>query len=103
MTGNKRSGALVRRVQAGPPLLFAINEQERLERNKDAMRARLREILEKTEWETAAIRSRLVDTRAREFTGAVTFLVPDQIGPDRTTTNRTNRTNEGGEFAIIYS
>lgn len=49
------------------------------------MWARLREILEKTEWETAAIRSRLVDTRAREFPVAVTFLVPDQIGLPRIT------------------
>lgn len=49
------------------PLLFAINEKERREGGKDAERWRVREILEESEWEKAAIRSRFVDTWAREF------------------------------------
>lgn len=61
------------------PLLFATDEQERFERNKDAMRARVREIPEEIERETAAIRSRFADPQARMFPVAVTFLVPEKL------------------------
>jgi hypothetical protein len=61
------------------PLLFATDEQERFERNKDAMRARVREIPEEIERETAAIRSRFADPQARMFPVAVTLLVPERM------------------------
>jgi len=54
-------------------------EQERFERNKDAMRARVREIPEEIERETAAIRARFANPQARMFPVAVTFLVPEKM------------------------
>lgn len=54
-------------------------EQERFERNKDAMRARAREIPDEIERETAAIRARFADPQARMFPVAVTFLVPEKL------------------------
>jgi superfamily II DNA or RNA helicase len=61
-------------------LLFDDPEQERFERNKDAMRARAREIPEEIKRETAAIRARFADPQARMFPVAVTFLVPEKMG-----------------------
>ncbi len=54
-------------------------EQECFERNKDAMRARAKEIPDEIEQETEAIRARLADTRVRMFPVAVTFLVPENM------------------------
>jgi len=59
------------------PLLFDDPEMERFERNKEAMRARVREIPGEIERETAAIRTRFAGPQARMFPVAVTFLVPN--------------------------
>lgn len=61
------------------PTLFDDPEQERFERNKDAMRARAKEIPEEIKRETEAIRARFADPQARMFPVAVTFLVPEKI------------------------
>lgn len=61
-------------------LLFATEEQERFERNKDAMRARVKEIPEEIKRETEAIRARFADPQARMFPVAITFLVPEKMG-----------------------
>jgi hypothetical protein len=61
------------------PMLFATEEQERFERNKDAMRARANEIPEEIKRETEAIRARFADPQARMFPVAVTFLVPEKL------------------------
>lgn len=61
------------------PTLFATEEQERYDRNKDAMRARVKEIPEEIERETAAIRARFASPQARMFPVAVTFLVPEKM------------------------
>jgi hypothetical protein len=61
------------------PSLFDDPEQERFERNKDAMRARAKEIPEEIKRETAAIRARFADPQARMFPVAVTFLVPEKM------------------------
>ena len=61
------------------PLLFDDPEIERFERNKEAMRARVREIPVEIERETAAIRARFADPQARMFPVAVTFLVPASL------------------------
>ena len=60
-------------------LLFDDPEQERFERNKDAMRARAREIPEEIKRETAAILARFSDPQARMFPVSVTFLVPEKM------------------------
>ena len=60
------------------PSLFDDPEQERFERNKDAMRARAREIPEEIKRETAAIRARFANPQARMFPVAVTFLIPER-------------------------
>jgi SNF2 family DNA or RNA helicase len=68
------------------PLLegFDDPEQERYERNKDAMRARAKEIPEEIKRETEAIRARFADPQARMFPVAVTFLVPEKLaGTDK--------------------
>ncbi|CAK0761071.1 hypothetical protein CCP4SC76_3430002 [Gammaproteobacteria bacterium] len=59
--------------------LFDDPERERFERNKDAMRARVREIPDEITRETAAIRSRFAHPQARLFPVAVTFLVPKNL------------------------
>ena len=59
--------------------LFDDPEQQRFERNKDAMRARIKEIPEEIKRETAAIRARFVNPQARMFPVAVTFLVPEKL------------------------
>lgn len=61
------------------PLLFDDPEQTRFERNKDAMRARVREIPEEIIRETAAIRARFANPQARMFPVAVTFLIPKRM------------------------
>ena len=61
------------------PSLFDDPEQERFERNKDAMRARVKEIPEEIKRETAAIRARFANPQARMFPVAVTFLVPTKL------------------------
>jgi SNF2 family DNA or RNA helicase len=61
------------------PLLFSDPEREQFERNKDAMRARVREIPGEIERETEAIRARFADPQARMFPVAVTFLVPEKL------------------------
>jgi hypothetical protein len=60
-------------------LLFDDPEQERFERNKDAMRTRVKEIPEEIQRETSAIRERFANPQARMFPVAVTFLVPNKI------------------------
>lgn len=62
------------------PMLFATEEQERFDRNKDAMRARAKEIPGEIERETAAIKARFAKPQARMFPVAVTFFVPEKIG-----------------------
>jgi len=59
--------------------LFSDPEKEQFERNKDAMRARAREIPEEIKRETAAIRARFANPQARMFPVAVTFLVPEKL------------------------
>ena len=61
------------------PTLFDDPETERFERNKEAMRARVREIPGEIERETAAIRARFADPQARMFPVAVTFLIPQMM------------------------
>ena len=56
--------------------LFSDPEREQFDRNKDAMRARVREIPDEIKHETAAIRTRFANPQARMFPVAVTFLVP---------------------------
>jgi len=58
---------------------FSDPEKEQFERNKDAMRARAREIPEEIKRETAAIRARFANPQARMFPVAVTFLVPEKL------------------------
>jgi hypothetical protein len=65
------------------PLLFDDPERERFERNKDAMRSRLREIPDEIQRETDAIRSRFANPQARMFPVAVTFLVPESMAGGR--------------------
>jgi hypothetical protein len=61
------------------PLLFDDPEQERFERNKDAMRARAKEIPGEIKRETEAIRARFASPQARMFPVAVMFLVPEKM------------------------
>jgi hypothetical protein len=61
------------------PMLFDDPEREHFERNKDAMRARVREIPEEIIREAAAIRKRFADPQARMFPVAVMFLVPEKM------------------------
>jgi superfamily II DNA or RNA helicase len=63
------------------PLLAGFDdpEQERYERNKDAMRARVKEIPDEIKHETEAIRERFADPQARMFPVAVTFLIPEKM------------------------
>ena len=60
-------------------MLFDDPEKERFERNKDAMRARAKEIPEEIKRETEAIKSRFADPQARMFPVAVTFLIPESM------------------------
>ena len=59
--------------------LFSDLEKDQVERNKNAMRARINEIPGEIERETEAIRARFVNPQARMFPVAVTFLVPSKF------------------------
>jgi len=61
------------------PLLFSDPEMEQLERNIDALRARVRAIPAEIKRETAAIRERFTNPQTRMFPVAVTFLVPEKL------------------------
>jgi hypothetical protein len=54
-------------------------EKERFDRNKDAMRARVKEIPDEIKRETEAIQARFAEPQARMFPVAVTFLVPEKM------------------------
>jgi SNF2 family DNA or RNA helicase len=54
-------------------------EREQLERNMNSLRARVREIPDEIERETAAIKARFADPQPRMFPVAVTFLVPERL------------------------
>lgn len=54
-------------------------EREQLERNMNALRARVLEIPTEIERETAAIKARFADPQPRMFPVAVTFLVPEKL------------------------
>ena len=60
--------------------LFSDPERDQLERNKDFLRDRVKQIPGEIERETAAIRARFADPQARMFPVAVTFLVPRKMG-----------------------
>ena len=59
--------------------LFEVPEREQFERNRDALKARVRAIPDEIERETAAIRSRFANPQARLFPVAVTYLVPESL------------------------
>jgi hypothetical protein len=61
------------------PLLFDDPERDQFERNKNAMRARAKEIPGEIERETEAIKARFANPQARMFPVAVTFLVPAKL------------------------
>ena len=61
------------------PLLFDNPERDQFERNKNAMRARAKEIPGEIERETEAIKARFANPQARMFPVAVTFLVPEKL------------------------
>jgi SMC interacting uncharacterized protein involved in chromosome segregation len=54
-------------------------EREQLERNMDALRARLREIPAEIDRETAAAAARFSNLQPRLFPVAVTFLIPRRL------------------------
>ncbi len=60
------------------PTLFAV-EREQLHADRDALKARLRDIPAQRERETAALRRRYADPTVRWFPAAVTFLVPASL------------------------
>ena len=61
------------------PLLFSDPEREEFERNKNDLRARVREIPDEIERETESIRGRFANPQPRMFPVAVTFFVPDNL------------------------
>jgi superfamily II DNA or RNA helicase len=63
--------------------LFSDPEREQLERNRDALRARVKQIPEEIDKETAAVRARFDDPQPRLFPVAVTYLVPMKLAADR--------------------
>jgi SNF2 family DNA or RNA helicase len=58
---------------------WADDERRQLERNMDALRARVREIPAEIERETEAVRRRFMNPQPRMFPVAVTLLVPNRI------------------------
>jgi hypothetical protein len=60
--------------------LFSDPERDQFERNRDALKARVRSIPEEIERETAAIRSRFAAPQPRLFPVVVTYLVPEALG-----------------------
>ena len=59
--------------------LFSDPERDQLERNKDFLRDRVKQIPGEIQRETEAIRARFADPQARMFPVAVTFLVPRKM------------------------
>jgi hypothetical protein len=59
--------------------LFSDPEREQFERNRDALKARVRAIPEEIERETAAIQARYANPQPRLFPVAVTYLVPERF------------------------
>jgi hypothetical protein len=59
--------------------LFSDPERDQFERNRDALKARVKAIPGEIERETAAIRKRFADPQPRLFPVAVTYLVPESI------------------------
>ena len=59
--------------------LFSDPERDQLERNKDFLRDRVKQIPGEIQRETEAIRARFADPQARMFPVAVTFLVPERL------------------------
>jgi hypothetical protein len=59
--------------------LFDDQERDRFDRNKDAMRSRVKEIPAEIERETRAIKARFADPQARIFPVAVTFIIPERM------------------------
>ena len=64
--------------------LFSDPERDQLERNKDFLRERVKQIPGEIQLETEAIRARFADPQARMFPVAVTFLVPSRLARERT-------------------
>jgi hypothetical protein len=54
-------------------------ERQQLERNMNALRARVREIPDEIERESAAVKARFANPQPRMFPVAVTFLVPERL------------------------
>jgi superfamily II DNA or RNA helicase len=63
--------------------LFSDPEKEQFERNKDALRARVKEIPEEIEREVESIKSRFAEPQVRLFPVAVTFLVPQRLAVEK--------------------
>lgn len=59
--------------------LFSDPERKQFERNVDSLRAKVKQIPEEIERETAAIRARFADPQPRLFPVAVTYLVPEKL------------------------
>jgi len=59
--------------------LFSDPEREQFDRNKDLLRARVKEIPGEIERETAALRAKYTNPEPRMFPVAVTFLVPEKV------------------------
>jgi dsDNA-binding SOS-regulon protein len=59
--------------------LFNLVEKEQFERNMGSLKARLQQIPQEIEQETATIRSRFADPQARLFPLAVMYLVPEKL------------------------
>jgi len=59
--------------------LFSPSERDQYNRNVAALQARLAQIPEEIEQETAGVRARYADPQSRLFPVAVTFLVPERI------------------------
>jgi superfamily II DNA or RNA helicase len=60
-------------------MLFSSAEKEQFERNIGSLKARLQQIPQEIEQETAAIRARFANPQARLFPLAVMYLVPEKI------------------------
>ncbi len=59
--------------------LFSSAEKEQFERNMGSLKARLQQIPQEIEQETAAIRARFANPQARLFPLAVMYLVPEKL------------------------
>ncbi len=63
--------------------LFSDPERDQLERNKDFLRDRVKQIPGEIQRETEAIRARFADPQARMFPVAVTFLMPERLAYEK--------------------